>query len=99
MLVLGQLVGESVVIAQELLVSLTHVDAGVARMTLTDLFAPENVSSKDLRRNEPVEIRPDVQLTFLQPLAEKPGIRLGIAVPPELPVHRKEVLDVIRGQG
>jgi hypothetical protein len=47
--------------------------------------------------NESVEIAPDIKVTFLEMRSDNAIARLGLEVPRDVPVHRKEVLDAGTG--
>jgi len=46
------------------------------------------------QRDETIMIGDDIEITIVDIRGDK--VRLGIAAPPEIPVHRKEVYDAIR---
>ncbi len=97
MLLLSRSPGQSVVIGEGHTVTLHRADPEVAEVELTDSSGLTKSRSIALPRDKYVEVLAGVRLIFVQPLTDRPGVRLGIAAPPGVPVHRKEVWDTNRG--
>ena len=68
-----------------------------AAITLTELFAPNKITTIVLRGNETVELLPEVKLQILQPVAGRISALFGLTVPRDVPVNRKENFDCLIG--
>jgi sRNA-binding carbon storage regulator CsrA len=99
MLVVSRLPGQSLVFGNKMSLTLSHFENNVARLTSAKLTALDDACTCVLREGETMKLLPDIQVVFLQPLADRSGIRLGLIVPLHLQVYRKELLDALRGSG
>jgi len=92
MLVLSCYVGDSLIFGTDQMLTLSRVDAGQASVALTHLSAPADVSARTLREGESADIFPDVRVTLVQAFPDRPRARLGVDLPRDIPVYRKELL-------
>jgi sRNA-binding carbon storage regulator CsrA len=91
-LVLRRQIGESLVVGAEILITLTRVHENTAEVTLTNLRTAQcPVLTLDLGVRE--EFRPGMKLLFLDVLDGGAGARLGLELPSDVPVLRKELWD------
>jgi hypothetical protein len=98
MLAVSRSPGQSLVFCQENVLTVTHVESGAVWVALSDLAAPEMVRSLALQENELVDIIPNVRATVPHARSDWPGATLGLDLPGDMPVHRKEHLDAnLRG--
>jgi sRNA-binding carbon storage regulator CsrA len=98
MLILSRSVGQALVIGHDVEVTVRYVDSDSAAVTVTQLLSPKKVTSMVLRHNEPVMLLPGVQIQFLELSLDRAAARLGLVVPKEMSVFRKEKFDSMPGQ-
>jgi carbon storage regulator len=98
MLILSRYPGESIYIGDDLFVTLTKIGADEIELDLHNSAAIAK-SSHRLKVNEKIEISPEIRITFIEVRDSEKGqrARLGIEVPRDVPVYRKEVWDAIHG--
>jgi sRNA-binding carbon storage regulator CsrA len=98
MLVLKRAVGQSLVVGEDWLLTLAHVEKGVAQVNLARLQNQDQVNAIALPQAQRVEVLPDVHVMFVEPLSDCAGARLGLEMPRDLSIHRKEVFDAMQGE-
>ena len=84
--------GQSLLIGEDLEVTVRHIETAEVELTLTDLWtAPARATwLRRLPLNEAVEVMPGVRLVFLKSLNDGQAIRLRLEVPSGKSIHRKE---------
>jgi sRNA-binding carbon storage regulator CsrA len=98
MVVLSRAVGEAVVIGALKVVTLQELGRDFVKLYITELASdPPPPVSLTLRKNESVEVMPDVHVALIDLRISRPRARLGFVLPLDVPIHRKEVLDSIQG--
>jgi sRNA-binding carbon storage regulator CsrA len=93
LLILSRTLGQSLVIAGDLLLTLRRFEDGVATVSVANLRDENNAASIRLRQGEFAEVMPEVRITLLEPVDDRPRARFGLDVPLEIPIHRKEIFD------
>jgi sRNA-binding carbon storage regulator CsrA len=93
MLVLSLQVDDSIVFGDELLLTLKDVGTGYATVITSELTASQKGVTRYLPKDEPVSLSPEVVVVFLQAKFARPGARLGLNAPRDMPVYRKEVIE------
>jgi carbon storage regulator len=106
MLVLSRQVGQTIMIGDDIFVTVDEVFSDAARIRvcasagiiepLTDnvLEKRTNTATMLLHRDMLIRLGPDVTLTVVGLRGDK--VRVGIQNPPDMPVHRKEVYEVLK---
>jgi len=97
MLVLSRSVGQSLIFGGDQVLTLSRIDPGLASVTLRHLSSTEDVSALTLREGESADVFPDVRVTIVRLFADRPSARLGVDLPRDIPVYRKEIFDAIHG--
>jgi sRNA-binding carbon storage regulator CsrA len=92
MLVLRRRIGESIVVGDELLITLTRVQDDTAEVVLTNLRTAQCPVLK-LSLGEREEFHPGMKLLFVDVLDGGAGARLGLVLPRDVTVLRKEQWD------
>jgi sRNA-binding carbon storage regulator CsrA len=99
MLVLSRKLGQSIVVGFGDSITLDRILVNAIQVSITEELRSKQSRSIILCPNEPIEIFPEVHVSFLGFLADRTDvIRLGLLVPREIPVHRKEVSDSLHSQ-
>lgn len=99
MLVMSRQTGKSIVIADSVRVTVGLLDPETAELIIEDRG---ETTTSHLRRNERLVIDSVQVMVIVVDLREGPNgykVRLGIEAPRDVPVHRSEIYDVIRGTG
>jgi sRNA-binding carbon storage regulator CsrA len=96
MYVLSRGLGEAVVI-EDRLITVTRIESDSIEITLDSKW-PGGATSLVMRLNEMQLIAPGVRLVFLKHLASRSTVRLGIEVPADVRVARKETWNAM-GRG
>src|SRR5688572_15229986 len=107
MLILSRTRGEALVFGDELTLTVSWIEADSVIVTLNQhwdycvvgLPQPGQTGTKTLQLDAFCEILPGVEISLVKTDVERGRVRLGIVAPTEMPVHRKELLDALRGQG
>jgi sRNA-binding carbon storage regulator CsrA len=98
MVVVSRAVGEAVVIGDLKVVAVENIERDFVEICITErasgLTPPVSLT---LRKNQSMEIMPDVHVALIDVRTTRPRARLGFVLPLDVPIHRKEVLDSSQG--
>jgi sRNA-binding carbon storage regulator CsrA len=97
MLILSRYPLESVVIGDHLFVTVKMIGTGHIELGVHDSETNANFSHR-IKKDELIEIGPEIRVGFfdVREFEKGPKARLGIDLPRDVPVHRKEVWDALR---
>jgi sRNA-binding carbon storage regulator CsrA len=93
MLVLSRKIGEALVFGEEAKLTVDAVTADSATVTMTRTGGPDETKAIVVNLGEFAEISPNVRVILVEVPGDRPGIRLGLETPRDMPVYRKELLD------
>jgi carbon storage regulator len=99
MLVLSRQVNESIILGEDILVTVVQLRGDRVVLQIKDSTKPERISSDEVQtismeRDDEYTVCDDVKISVVDIRAEK--ARIGVHGPKEMTVHRKEVYDAVR---